>query len=244
MTLSTLTPGSEIIGTIFKALNKAIPDRLPAGYGNYIGPSYYGIDPRNDRFYVGFSFCSLGSGGAMNGLDGKPYMSPMSNYGGVKAPNIESNEVQYPHITLKHEMEKDTAGAGEYRGGAGIEYAFQIYDDTCEIVMFGDGINNPPYGLNDGFEGSFNKPLFYHDGEWIQTASKEHPRKVSKGDIVSIHSAGGGGYGNPMKRDMKNVLNDYLDGIISKESALNIYGVKIKDDNKIDVEETLKIRGE
>ena len=180
----------------------------------------------------------------MKGLDGKPYMSPMSNYGGVKAPNIESNEVQYPHITLKHEMEKDTAGAGEYRGGAGIEYAFQIYDDTCEIVMFGDGINNPPYGLNDGFEGSFNKPLFYHDGEWIQTASKEHPRKVSKGDIVSIHSAGGGGYGNPMKRDVKSVLNDYLDGIISKESALNIYGVKIKDDNKIDVEATLKIRGE
>ena len=47
-----------------------------------------------------------------------------------------------------------------------------------------------------------------------------------------------------MKRDVKSVLNDYLDGIISKESALNIYGVKIKDDNKIDVEETLKIRGE
>lgn len=244
MTLSTLTPASEIIGTIFKALNKAIPDRLPAGYGNYIGPSYYGIDPRNGRFYVGFSFCSLGSGGAMKGLDGKPYMSPMSNYGGVKAPNIESNEVQYPHITLKHEMECDTAGAGEYRGGAGIEYTFQIYDDTSEIVMFGDGIKNPPYGLNGGFNGSFNKPLFRHEGEWIQTESKEYPRKVSEGDIVSIHSAGGGGYGDPMKRDVNDVLIDYLDGLISKESALNIYGVKIKDDNSIDIDETKKIRGE
>lgn len=243
MTLSTLTPASEIIGTIFKAFNKAIPDRLPAGYGNYIGPSYYGIDPRNGRFYVGFSFCSLGSGGAMKGIDGKAYMSPMSNYGGVKAPNIESNEVQYPHITLKHEMETDTAGAGEYRGGAGIEYNFQIYDETSEIVMFGDGIKNPPYGLNGGNNGSFNKPLFRHNGEWIQTESKEHPRKVSKGDIVSIHSAGGGGYGNPMKRDINSVLEDYLDGIISKKSALDVYGVKINNDNTINVSETKKIRG-
>ncbi|WP_323736021.1 hydantoinase B/oxoprolinase family protein [Methanosphaera sp. ISO3-F5] len=243
MTLSTLTPASEIIGTIFKALNKAVPDRLPAGYGNYIGPSYYGIDPRNGRFYVGFSFCSLGSGGAMNGLDGKPYMSPMSNYGGVKAPNIESNEVQYPHITLRHEMECDTAGAGEFRGGAGIEYAFQIYDESSEIVMFGDGIYNAPYGLNGGKDGSFNKPLFKHDGKWIQTESKEYPRKVSKGDIVSIHSAGGGGYGNPYKRDMNKVLEDYLDDLISKENALKVYGVVINDDDTLNIEETLKVRG-
>lgn len=243
MTLSTLTPASEIIGTIFKAFNEAIPDRLPAGYGNYIGPSYYGIDPRNDRFYVGFSFCSLGSGGAMKDLDGKPYMSPMSNYGGVKAPNIESNEVQYPHITLKHEMECDTAGAGEYRGGAGIEYTFQVYDDSSEIVMFGDGIYNAPYGLNGGSDGSFNKPLFKHDGEWIQTESKEYPRKVSDGDIISIHSAGGGGFGNPLKRNINNVLEDYLDGIISKEVAHDVYGVAIDDNDAIDLLETNKLRG-
>ena len=47
-----------------------------------------------------------------------------------------------------------------------------------------------------------------------------------------------------MKRDIKKVLNDYLDGIISKESALNIYGVKINENNRVDIAETLKIRGE
>ncbi len=242
MTLSTLTPASEIIGTIFMAFNKAVPDRLPAGYGNYIGPSFYGVDPRNQRFYVGFTFCSLGSGGAMKGIDGKPYMSPMSNYGGVKTPNIESNEVQYPHITLFHEMETDTAGYGEYRGGAGIKYSFQVYDDSCEIVMFGDGVKNPPYGLNGGGKGSFNKPLLRKDDQWIETKTKEDARKISSGDIIEIHSAGGGGYGNPYERDTKQVLNDYLDEIITKESALNIYGVKITDDDMIDVDQTNKIR--
>ena len=31
---------------------------------------------------------------------------------------------------------------------------------------------------------------------------------------------------------------------ISKESALNIYGVKIKEDNSVDIAETEKTRGE
>ena len=54
----------------------------------------------------------------MEGRDGSPYMAPMSNYGGVRTPNIESNEVQYPHITICHELETDTAGAGSLpRGG-------------------------------------------------------------------------------------------------------------------------------
>ncbi|MDO5851369.1 MAG: hydantoinase B/oxoprolinase family protein [Methanobacteriaceae archaeon] len=242
MTLSTLTPASEIIGTIFQALNKAVSDRLPAGYASYIGPSYYGIDPRNSRFYVGFSFCSIGSGGAMKGIDGKPYMSPMSNFGGVKAPNIESNEVQYPHITLCHEMDPDTCGAGEFRGGAGIKYSFKIYDDSSEIVMFGDGLKNAPYGLNGGNIGSFNKGVFYHENESIVMESKEYPRKVSAGDIVCINSAGGGGWGDPKKRDFNLVLEDFLDGIISKDVALNVYGVKIDDNNQVDIAETNKLR--
>lgn len=242
MTLSTLTPASEIIGTIFKAFNKIIPDRLPAGYGSYIGPSFYGIDPRNERFYVGFTFCSLGSGGAMKGIDGKPYMSPMSNYGGVKTPNIESNELQYPQITLYHEMECDTAGIGEYRGGAGIRYAYQIYDDSSDIVMYGDGLKNAPYGLNGGGNGSFNKVSLRINDEWINPKSKEHPRSVSNGDIVELHSSGGGGYGKAYKRDIKSVLTDYLDGVISKKSAKNDYKVIINDDDTIDMEMTRQLR--
>ena len=140
-------------------------------------------------------------------------------------------------------MECDTAGAGEYRGGAGIKYAFQNYDDGSEIVMYGDGVKIAPYGLNGGSTGSLQVPLVRQDGEWIQTESKEYPRKISDGDIVYIHSAGGGGYGNPYKRDVKRVHEDYLDGIISRESALNDYGVKINEDDKVDMDATSKIRG-
>lgn len=225
MTLCTLTPASEMIGAVFQALDKAVPGRVCAGYTRYAGPSYYGTDPRNGRYYVGFSFCSTGSGGACSASDGKAYMSAMSNFGGVKTPDIESNEVQYPHITLCHEMETDTAGAGEYRGGAGMRYSFELYDEGSHIVNFGDGMKFAPYGLQGGHKGSLNRDIFHHKGEAIVLGGKEAPRRVSKGDIVELHSCGGGGWGNPLKRDPQKVYEDLLDEIISKATAENIYGV-------------------
>ncbi|MCM1565841.1 MAG: hydantoinase B/oxoprolinase family protein [Dehalobacter sp.] len=241
MTLCTLTPASEMIGAIFQALNQAVPGRVPAGYTRYAGPSYYGTDPRNNRYYVGFSFCSTGSGGAMQGRDGKSYMSPMSNFGGVKTPDIESNEIQYPHITLYHEMETDTAGAGEYRGGAGMKYAFELYDEGSHIVNFGDGMKFAPYGLNGGNQGSLNKGFFVHQGESVVMASKEAPRRVAKGDQVILSSCGGGGWGKPLDRPVEKVYADVLDEIISIKTAKEIYGVVITETG-IDYDKTNQFR--
>ncbi|EQB22217.1 N-methylhydantoinase B [Dehalobacter sp. UNSWDHB] len=241
MTLCTLTPASEMIGAIFQALNQAVPGRVPAGYTRYAGPSYYGRDPRNNRYYVGFSFCSAGSGGAMQGRDGKPYMSPMSNFGGVKTPDIESNEIQYPHITLYHEMETDTAGAGEYRGGAGMKYAFELYDEGSHIVNFGDGMKFAPYGLNGGNQGSLNRGVFVHQGEPVVMASKEAPRRVAKGDQVILSSCGGGGWGKPLDRPVEKVYADVLDEIISLKTAQEIYGVVITETG-IDYDKTNQFR--
>ncbi|MEE0776416.1 MAG: hydantoinase B/oxoprolinase family protein, partial [Bacillota bacterium] len=243
MTLCTLTPASEIIGTIFQALDQADSGRVSAGYGRYAGPSYYGVDPRTNRFYVGFSFCSTGSGGAMKGMDGKAYMSAMSNFGGVKTPNIESNEAQYPHLTLWHEMNTDTAGAGEYRGGAGMRFAFEIYDDTSDIVMFGDGMKFAPYGLEGGHKGSLNKAVFVHEGNAVAMESKEYPRHVAKGDRVYLESCGGGGWGNPLKRPVQKVYDDVLDEIITVETAKEVYGVVITDYG-VDESATKKLREE
>lgn len=241
MTLCTLTPASEIIGTIFKALDQAESGRVSAGYHRYLGPSYYGVDPRNGRYYVGFSFCSLGSGGAMAGHDGKPYMATLSNFGGVKAPNIESNEVQYPHLTLYHEMDADTAGAGEFRGGCGMKYAFEVTADQADLVNFGDGIKHAPFGLRGGRSGSLNRSRFISQGQEIIMESKEAPRKALKGDQIHLNTSGGGGWGDPKKRAVQKVYEDVLDGIISKETAAEIYGVVI-DEAGIDIEKTGELR--
>lgn len=243
VTLCTLTPASEIIASIFKALAPVARRQVPSGFGRFCGPSFSGVDPRTEQFYVGFAFCALGSGGAMQGRDGSPYMAPMSNYGGVRTPNIESNEVQYPHITICHELETDTAGAGCYRGGAGIRYSLCFYNPRPGIVMFGDGMKNPPYGLNGGQPGSLNRAQLRMADGTIALRSKEDLRQLASGDTIELVSSGGGGWGNPFERDPNKVFNDILDGIVSPEMARTVYGVAIGPKG-IDSEKTRRLRQE
>ncbi len=226
VTLSTLTPAGEIIAAVFKALSATAPSALPAGFSRFCGPSFFGVDPRNERFYVGFAFCALGAGGAMRGLDGAAYMSPISNHGGVRTPNIEANEVQYPHLTLRHEMEPDTAGAGRWRGGPGVRYEFRVYDPEPGIVMFGDGMKVAPYGVAGGHEGSLNRAyLTTAEGEVVTLRSKAAARELAPGDSITLISSGGGGYGPPRERGRERVRCDVRDGLVSVEAAASLYGV-------------------
>ncbi|AFQ45010.1 hydantoinase B/oxoprolinase family protein [Desulfosporosinus meridiei] len=228
VTLSTLTPASEIISAIFQALSSIKGVQLPAGFGRYCGPSFYGIDPRTQEFYVGFAFCALGSGGGTLGRDGYPYMAPLSNYGGVRAPNIEANEIQYPHLTLCHEMESNTAGSGKWRGGAGIRYSILFQGEPTNIVMFGDGMKIPPFGAASGKSGSLNYvEIKTVQGETICLASKESTRSLAHGTILTVVSSGGGGWGDPWQRDPERVWRDVLDEIITVDKAEQDYGVLI-----------------
>lgn len=242
VTLSTLTPASEIISAIFQALDPVVGERLPAGFGRYCGPSFYGIDPRNQEFYVGFAFCALGSGGGIAGRDGYPYMAPLSNYGGVRAPNIEANEIQYPHLTLCHEMEMDSAGSGLWRGGPGIRYSLKFYGEPTNIVMFGDGMKIPPFGSSSGKPGSLNRAeLTTEDEQIFCLASKESPRSLPTGTVLTVISSGGGGWGDPYRRDPERVGQDVRDGFISLVKARTDYGVVLTKEG-IDQEETKKLR--
>lgn len=241
VTLCTLTPAGEIIAAVFKALAPVAADRLPAGFGRFCGPSFFGTDPRTDRFYVGFAFCALGSGGALEGMDGRPYMAPLSNYGGVRTPNIEANEVQYPHLTIRHELEPDTGGAGRWRGGPGLRYHLRFYDPHPGIVMFGDGMKVPPHGLAGGLSGSPNRAGLSSAGATMPLASKEAPRELAPGDEIVLLSSGGGGWGDPAERDPDLVWQDVRAGLVSPAQARETYRVALGPDGP-DAEATALLR--
>jgi N-methylhydantoinase B len=56
-------------------------------------------------------------------------------------------EQQTPHLLLKHEYWTDSAGAGQWRGGLGVETKFKISGENTKVVVFGDGDVEPGFGL-------------------------------------------------------------------------------------------------
>ena len=59
-------------------------------------------------------------------------------------------EQQTPHRLIKHELLADSAGAGQWRGGLGVETIFEIGSDDTQLVTFGDGDFEGAFGLAGG----------------------------------------------------------------------------------------------
>lgn len=239
----TLDTACAILEACWMALSKIIPDRVPAGWNRWNGPTITGIDPRNEGFYVMFGFNGFGGAGGMNGMDGRHYIGDGIDLGGLIAPNIETNEVDYPHITEFNEYTQDSCGAGKFRGGCGAKYRVKLYDKNPTLVNFGDGKIFAPYGLFGGKEGSHNYALINEGQENQREINAKESLKLEQYNTFTSYPSGGGGWGNPLERDPELVRKDARDELISLKSALEDYGVVLEGDTlEINVAETEKLR--
>ena len=101
--------------------------------------------------------------------------------------------------------------------------------DTASLNIRSDKRKFPPHGLFGGKNGSKSYNFINPDTERkILPVLMTEVEKLKKGDVFSHEMSGGGGYGNPFERDIKNVLDDVLSEKVTKKHALEEYGVVIK----------------
>jgi N-methylhydantoinase B len=145
---------------------------------------------------------------------------------------------------LTHEYWLDSAGAGQWRGGLGVETEFKIGGEQTKVVTFGDGDVEPAFGLFGGKDSTLNKiELRYPDDNVYRTTTKDLVENVPEGTILFQQAGGGGGYGNPHLRDDKKVAQEVRNGIISIEQAKESYGVVVDPESfAVDIEETGRLR--
>lgn len=240
----TLDTACAILEACWMALAPILPDRVPGGWNRWNGPSITGVDPRNDSFYVMFGFNGFGGAGAAKGADGRHYIGDGIDLGGLIAPNIETNEVDYPHITEFNEFTTDSCGAGEYIGGCGARYRVKFYDKSPSLVMFGDGRIHPPYGLFGGKPGSCNMAYVNEGMPDERLLPAKGANDLKEGDTFTSYPSGGGGWGDPHKRPAEQVRMDVKNGYISLKNARETFGVVLEgSDLTINEAETKKLRG-
>jgi N-methylhydantoinase B len=212
---------------IQRALAPVMPERVTAGWNNLLCSLTTGIDPRKNEKYVDIGFMGLkGGSGAMCGTDGYDHIGMIDASGGVLDQDYEMFELQTPHRLVKHEYLSDSAGPGEWRGGLGVETIFEIGSDDTQLVTFGDGDFEPAFGLFGGGPGTLNFiRLTYPDGKVIVPRNKDLLTNVPRGTTYHQQAGGGGGYGDPHKRDRAKLREEVRDGVISLAAAQKIYGL-------------------
>ena len=106
-----------------------------------------------------------------------------------------------------------------------METNFEVGSEDTQVVMFGDGDFEPAFGLFGGGSGSLNFiRLTYPDGTVITPRNKDLITDVPRGTVYHQQAGGGGGYGDPTKRDPVKLAQEIRDGLISPDAARKVYG--------------------
>ena len=227
MTMNTVFPACEIIHAVWRALSKADPDRSCAGWGKNAFPITSGLGEDGNTFVMYHWFGSSG-GGAVDGRDGFPQQGGLNSLCGLRIPNAESFEQLFPIRFVRQELRRDAAGAGKFRGGAGGDYAVDIFAPV-QYAFRGEGYSmSTGFGMDGGGDGAMGSMKVTPEDGDAMIPPTYGVRHIAPSRLEML-APGGGGWGDPYERDPALVLGDVKDGIVSPEKALVEYGVVLKD---------------
>jgi N-methylhydantoinase A/oxoprolinase/acetone carboxylase beta subunit/N-methylhydantoinase B/oxoprolinase/acetone carboxylase alpha subunit len=152
--------------------------------------------------------------------------------------SVELDELRFPLRIHAQYVVPDTEGAGAQRGAPAAYVEYGPTHEPLQILYTSDGTVYPALGTREGLPGATARQYRRdHDGRLHELESFGNVRLVAGETIISI-SCGGGGYGSPLDRDPRKVAADVAEGWISRDRALNVYGVVLTADGSIDREAT------
>jgi N-methylhydantoinase B len=222
----------RIAYTVIGALAQAVPERAPAtDAATHCNFLFGGTDPVTGEYYVCYDLLTAGWGGrpfadgnnAVNGINGNCRMIPAEVY-----------EVRFPWLIEELSLVVDSGGAGEYRGGLGVSKRVLCRKAPITVSHMGDRHKRKPWGLHGGGEAASagirikragsDKWLTAVEGEGKVSPSKFAGVTINPGDRVWLYNGGGGGWGDPRKRDRAKIEQDIREGWVTRERAERDYG--------------------
>jgi N-methylhydantoinase B len=217
-----------IANVLFRAFAQALPRKIPAAYYGMSNVHILSGDgsKQDGKGWIFFDI-EVGGWGARPTKDGPDcYSQGIHNLANTP---IEMVEATYPLRYTRYELLADTGGAGEFRGGLGVVREIEFLDATGALSTQFDKFKVAPFGLEGGGEGATGKLLLKTNGQRLSLASKTVNHPLRRGDILSMYTQGGGGFGNPKKRSRERIRQDLREGKITSEGLQRQYGRDIRD---------------
>jgi N-methylhydantoinase B len=179
-------------------------------------------------------------------MDGDGLSNGCSTIGISKTTPIEVVEQRYPVLIEEYSLHEGSGGAGEHRGGFGVNYTVNIRRGKARASFVMDHGRHGPQGALGGSDGGPNKVRIERAGQpdYIPPhLSKDQDIQIAEGDRVHVSTPGGGGFGNPSKRDPAAVLRDLYRGYYTVGEAEDLFGVVVAE-GKVDDDATANLRVE
>jgi N-methylhydantoinase B len=233
------SPMPTVIDTIIKALAPAVPARVAAAHHGQAGSHRFHGFIENGRRFSNLD-TAHGGWGASHDMDGPGPFKTLA-HGDTHDVPVEMQEALYP-IRIDHVgFITDSGGAGQYRGGPGVEKRYTILH-PCWLTVTFVRHDCPAWGLLGGKNGAPASVELDRDGKLSGRLLKVNEVSLAAGDLVTLYTGGGGGYGSPLERDPEAVAADIKAGLVSVKAAASIYGVILDEEKRINENKTLKTR--
>jgi N-methylhydantoinase B len=182
----------RIVDVLFKALSRAIPDRIPAAsQGTMNNLTIGGIDPRNGKEFSYYETVAGGMGArpTHDGMSG--VHTHMTN--SLNTP-AEALEYAYPLRVREYRIRKGSGGKGKQRGGDGVIREVEVLG-AARMSLLADRRKRPPYGLRGGGPGATGADSIRQRGGKKKSIAAKGSWELEAGDVVRIETPGGGGWG-------------------------------------------------
>jgi N-methylhydantoinase B len=232
----------RVIDVVFGAFAKAAPERANGGpFATINALSLAGWRENGQRWVM---FCFFGGG-----LGGNPETDGL-NHGNnpistATIPPLEILESLYPVRFTQWALRPDSGGPGLHRGGLGAIYEIApLTEGDTDVFLLGERGKFPPFGVNGGKAASLNRFLYRDEtGEHsVPLVTKTTDVKIDGNGFVRLESPGGGGFGDPRRRDPLQVARDVRLGYVTRDSAKAHYAVALRADGSVDETATAGLR--
>jgi len=211
------------LGLLAGVVAQAVDGRMPADQETIRYTGFFGTD-LDGKPFLSREVLGGGSGGRYY-ADGNDAIHIVPDSRNQPA---EFTETRFPLLVEKLALRTDSGGAGLCRGGQGYEKHYRALVD-CRTIVTADRVRLGCYGLNGGKAGQPFCVTIDAEGAGYDLGGLVDGEPVLKGQVVRVVTTGGGGWGDPLQRELDLVLRDVVEGRVSLAAAKADYGVVFRD---------------
>ena len=229
---------------VFGAFGLAVPARMPAApAGSSSIVNVMTTDNRTHRTVLAAVNPVVGGAGGMPHRDGTNGSGADAAY--LKNTPIEVTEAEVPIQFLRYGLRRDSGGVGQWRGGLATEMAFRVFAPNSRVTARNrDRSRFRPWGILGGGPGAPSGFALNPGTPRARELGNTDTLVMEPGDVLQIHSPGGGGRGDPLSRDLDRVALDVARGYVSAEAARRDYGVVLDARGQVDADATAAERSD